>query len=222
MGYLDSEGLGYFWEKVKGYVDENGGTGGQTTLPVKAPLGCIVWWSGTADNIPTGWHICDGTNGTLDLRNKFILAAGTNHAVGETGGSETVKLSLGQMPEHDHGINVASSFQIGSGSNAIIKSSVGVQTNPTIEQGPSRASGSSQPHPNMPPYYTLCAIQKIAPDETDGVQYEAGDGVTFEETESGTKINVDCPIVPITKYEYMSLPDNQKYFANVVYLFLEE
>ena len=66
------------------------------------PVGTIVIWSGTADNIPAGWQLCDGTNGTPDLRDKFVLGAGAAHEVGETGGSEEVTLTVAQMPSHAH------------------------------------------------------------------------------------------------------------------------
>lgn len=46
---------------------------------VKAPVGTIVYWSGSVDNIPAGWHICDGTDGTPDLRNRFIMGAGPDY-----------------------------------------------------------------------------------------------------------------------------------------------
>lgn len=82
-------------------------SGGSDSYLVKAPIGTIVIWSGTADNIPTGWQLCDGTNGTPDLRDKFVLGAGTTHNVGETGGNEEVTLTVEQMPKHNHTYGVA-------------------------------------------------------------------------------------------------------------------
>jgi microcystin-dependent protein len=66
------------------------------------PTGIIAIWSGSQASIPTGWLLCDGTNGTLDLRNKFIVGAGSTYAVGDTGGVDTVTLSVAQMPSHTH------------------------------------------------------------------------------------------------------------------------
>lgn len=54
--------------------------------------GMIVIWSGAIVDIPTGWILCDGNNGTPDLRNKFIVGAGDTYAVDAVGGSLT----------HDH------------------------------------------------------------------------------------------------------------------------
>lgn len=68
--------------------------------------GIIVMWSGAIDKIPTGWLLCDGTNGTPDLRNRFIVGAGTDYSVGNTGGSNNVVLTTSQMPSHTHGGSV--------------------------------------------------------------------------------------------------------------------
>lgn len=54
--------------------------------------GIIVMWSGSESNIPTGWHLCDGTNGTPDLRGRFILGSDSTHSSGSTGGSSTYDL----------------------------------------------------------------------------------------------------------------------------------
>lgn len=39
------------------------------------PIGCIVMWGGSVSNIPSGWRICDGTNNTPDLRDRFVIGA---------------------------------------------------------------------------------------------------------------------------------------------------
>lgn len=178
--YLDANGLNTFWGEVKSYVDRNGGTG-DTTYLVRAPVGTIVIWSGTADNIPTGWQLCDGTNGTPDLRDKFVLVAGTEHGMGETGGSEEVTLTEAQMPTHYH----LEQGDIGGSKLRPIISNAGA--GPAVPGGqgfyfPSQSTytaqsrwanttstGLSQPHPNMPPYYALCYIMKLTADATDGV-----------------------------------------------------
>lgn len=53
------------------------------------PTGAIMMWSGASSAIPTGWVLCDGTNSTPDLRNRFVIGAGSTYAVGATGGSST-------------------------------------------------------------------------------------------------------------------------------------
>ncbi len=65
----------------------------------KVPNGNIALWSGDEATIPQGWRFCDGSNGTPDLRDRFVRGAQT---VGGTGGSDMLQLSPGTMPEHDH------------------------------------------------------------------------------------------------------------------------
>ena len=76
----------------------NGGTGAstasaaRTNLGVAAaafsvPTGGIIMWSGSIASIPTGWFLCDGTNGTPNLTNRFVVMAGGAYAVGASGGS---------------------------------------------------------------------------------------------------------------------------------------
>lgn len=45
------------------------------------PIGSIIMWSGTADTVPDGWHICDGEEGTIDLRDRFVLGGGRMNLV---------------------------------------------------------------------------------------------------------------------------------------------
>ena len=73
------------------------------------PVGLIAMWSGSSDTIPAGWALCNGqtVNGkvTPDLRNRFVFGAGVGTGfrnVGATGGSETVTLTVGQLPAHNH------------------------------------------------------------------------------------------------------------------------
>jgi hypothetical protein len=57
-----------------------------TTAPT-IPSGCIILWSGASGAIPSGYYLCDGNNGTPDLRNRFIVGAGDAYSVNQTGGS---------------------------------------------------------------------------------------------------------------------------------------
>jgi hypothetical protein len=63
------------------------------------PIGGIIMWNGST--IPPNWNLCDGTNGTPNLTDQFILSSGTN-AVNSTGGSSTI--TTDQMPSHTHTI----------------------------------------------------------------------------------------------------------------------
>jgi hypothetical protein len=65
--------------------------------PAGFPSGGIIIWSGASTAIPSGWYLCDGANGTPDLRDRFIVGAGSTYAVGATGGSANATL-----PSHTH------------------------------------------------------------------------------------------------------------------------
>ncbi|GAH45458.1 unnamed protein product, partial [marine sediment metagenome] len=45
-------------------------------IALAIPKHIIAQYHGAIADIPTGWHLCDGTNGTLDLQDKFIVCAG--------------------------------------------------------------------------------------------------------------------------------------------------
>ena len=70
------------------------------------PSGGIIMWSGSVSSLPTGFVLCDGNNSTPDLRDRFIIGSGTNsggtHDVGDTGGSNSLTLTSGQLPAHTH------------------------------------------------------------------------------------------------------------------------
>ena len=61
---------------------------GTPTIPSAFPSGGIIMWSGSQASIPSGWVLCNGSNGTPDLRDRFVIGAGNNYSVGATGGSK--------------------------------------------------------------------------------------------------------------------------------------
>lgn len=65
------------------------------------PRGSIIVW--TSKDIPNGWAICDGTNGTPDMRDKFIVGASNNRDINVTGGHATTAISLEGL-DHYHGV----------------------------------------------------------------------------------------------------------------------
>ena len=90
---------------------------GSTTLKatvgqVGVPVGTIVMWNNRGGaSIPTNWALCDGTNGTPDLRDKFIVGYSTSKAINTTGGSATASgstdatvLTTSQIPSHSHAV----------------------------------------------------------------------------------------------------------------------
>ena len=70
---------------------------GSSSATTAVPVGCILMWSGSIGSIPSGYVICDGTNGTPNLRDRFVVGAGTSYSVGNNGGfaSSGVVTSVG-------------------------------------------------------------------------------------------------------------------------------
>ncbi len=66
------------------------------------PKGAIMMWSGSLSNIPSGWALCNGSNGTPDLRNKFIVGAGDDYVIGNNGGKKEITLEEKYLPPHSH------------------------------------------------------------------------------------------------------------------------
>ena len=82
-----------------------------TTAFVQAaiPSGIILMWSGSIASIPGGWALCNGSNGTPDLRDRFVVGAGSTYAVGATGGANTVTLDATMIPSHTHTVTTTGS-----------------------------------------------------------------------------------------------------------------
>lgn len=81
------------------------------------PPGAVLMFYGTT--IPAGWALCDGTNGTPDLRDRFIVGAGKSYQPNATGGSNSVTLSTTQIPSHTHTITGGShSHTVSGGSHS--------------------------------------------------------------------------------------------------------
>ena len=66
------------------------------------PIGGIILWSGSVASIPANWALCDGTNATPNLVDRFVVGAGSTYAVDATGGAATVTLDDTQIPAHSH------------------------------------------------------------------------------------------------------------------------
>jgi microcystin-dependent protein len=71
-------------------------------LTTLIPTGIILLWSGSIASIPSGWVLCNGSNSTPDLRDRFVVGAGTTYAVNATGGANTVTLDATMIPAHTH------------------------------------------------------------------------------------------------------------------------
>ena len=127
------------------------------------PTGLICMWSGTT--VPTGWALCNGTNGTPDLRDRFIVGSGNSYATGTTGGSNTVTLTTAQMPSHSHSITLAAGkYGHAYGKQDVIYEKAiteGEYWNYESFKPSTNATGSGSAHENRPPYYALAFIMKL-------------------------------------------------------------
>jgi hypothetical protein len=134
-------------------------------------LGGIVMWSGTIENIPIGWKLCDGTEGTVDLRNKFIVGAGDIYSVNDVGGSANAVLvshshtgTTGTSSNHGHNIPATDA---GFGSSNVFFGDTRLGTRGTQAVGNHshtltiNETGQSGTNANLPPYYALAFIQQI-------------------------------------------------------------
>jgi hypothetical protein len=135
------------------------------------PSGCIVMWSGSVASIPSGWYLCNGSNSTPDLRNRFIVGAGSTYAVGATGGSaDAIVVSHTHTATdsgHTHSVAVPATAGADGGGGAIVDGTpAGATTVVNVTSGSTSASisvsttGSSGTNANLPPYYALCYIMK--------------------------------------------------------------
>ena len=130
------------------------GDGSALTGIAGIPTGVIVLWSGAANAIPSGYVLCDGNNSTPDLRDRFIVGAGSTYNVAATGGSATVSLTEAQMPSHVHHVYIATDS---SGPYGHAYASGNNNTQGAIA---TTSKGSGSAHENRPPYYALCYIMK--------------------------------------------------------------
>jgi len=132
--------------------------------------GIITMWSGSIASIPIGWYLCNGSNGTPDLRNKFVVGAGSTYAVGDTGGSaDAVVVSHTHSatvtdPGHGHSGSYfrgdIAQFTISTNSTQQIHGSAGVNSAVTGITVANSTTGVSGTNANLPPYYALAYIMK--------------------------------------------------------------
>jgi len=132
------------------------------------PTGVIVMWSGSIASIPSGWLICDGSNSTPDLRNRFIVGAGSTYSVAGTGGTaDAIVVSHTHTatvtdPGHLHttelsGTSGGSAFGRTGGSSTPNVNTGTATTGITVSNS---TTGSSGTNANLPPYYALAYIMK--------------------------------------------------------------
>jgi hypothetical protein len=142
--------------------------------------GMILMWSGTIATIPSGWYLCNGSNGTPDLRNKFIIGAfsdtsgvaystvtGANTQTGGTKDAIVVShthTATVTDPTHAHTYGSGNRVQGGNDNGVFYDSQNGAfHTTTAASTGISvtnSTTGSSGTDQNLPPYFALAFIMK--------------------------------------------------------------
>ena len=153
------------------------------------PTGMIMIWSGSVATIPTGWVLCNGSNSTPDLRDKFVIGAGNSYAVNGTGGSanavvvshthtatltgttNTDGLHFHNYPKGGASSGPREAVAIDTSDNSAFTPSTNLTTSRGTDEkgshshtvsasGTTDSTGSSGNNANLPPYYALCYIMK--------------------------------------------------------------
>jgi len=156
---------------------------GKISGPGTIPLNGIIMWSGRIKNIPDGWALCNGKNGTPDLSNRFIIGAikddsGVGDTVGNSGGSSTITLTTANMPKHTHTFDdyvlpvrdgaIGSKYTQGWSKETLPKAGIGPQDVDNNNDKalyrrdvPTGETGQGSSFDILPPYYALAFIMRI-------------------------------------------------------------
>ncbi len=168
--------------------------------------GQIVLWWGAVVTIPAGWILCDGNNGTPDLRGKFVPGAGGALDPGDTGGAINHNHDF-TGDGHNHELTLSPVIQVPAGFFS-----------PTTSTNP--ATGTTDNEDGRPPYHALCFIMKVYDDPNTNLElpwpYAAKAIVQFAMLFGNLiiyltfrhKMNTDIkPALPLWKLTRAGVPD---------------
>lgn len=141
------------------------------------PSGCIVMWDGPLSEIPSGWVLCDGNNGTPNLLDRFVRGAPSGADPGSTGGEHTKSLSTSQLSSHNHSPTMSSAGDhshtyrfydngnAGDGTETVVGSSGSADGYTSTDGAHSHtmtidSTGGGGSYDNRPPYYEIAFIMK--------------------------------------------------------------
>jgi microcystin-dependent protein len=130
------------------------------------PANIVIMWSGAILDIPAGWFLCDGQNGTPNLVNRFVVGAGNSYNLDATGGNKdaivvahTHSISYGSVGSHSHTVNYGPSGNgtknRGDRTSVVLVSDTQGSHSHTVTINNAGSSGTDK---NMPPYYALAYI----------------------------------------------------------------
>lgn len=130
----------------------------QQGLNYPVPQYSIILWSGVLATVPPGWAICDGTQGTPDLRDNFVIGAGRTYAAQALGGST----STGPAGTHTHTANNGNAVLVPT----TLAVAAGVGASPVASESDSGHSHTinevgDHTHANLPPFVALYYIMKL-------------------------------------------------------------
>jgi len=143
------------------------------------PTGIIIQWFGSSANIPEGWNLCTGASGTPDMRDRFVVGAGSAYAVGATGGATTFTasgsitisshtISINEIPSHAHTyLDVHHHDWLLALSDVWGSTRAGPRYATTTTAGGGQAHGhtgssiSINEVSSLPQYFALCFLQKV-------------------------------------------------------------
>jgi hypothetical protein len=154
------------------------------------PIGGIIMWSGSVSSVPLNWALCNGLNGTPNLRDKFIVGAGSSYSVASTGGTKDAVVvshshtgsgggsgtgtvsggSSSTAPDYLvlKELNQSNGVQLGGNtynvvaapsSSGTVSGSSATDVNVSITTSTEGVSGVDK---NLPPYYALAYIMRVA------------------------------------------------------------
>jgi len=96
------------------YADNFVGSGSNLTGVEAFVSGMILLWSGSTGSIPSGFVLCNGSNSTPDLRDRFVVGAGNSYSVGNTGGANTRTDTVNISGSDSVNISVSGSGNVGN------------------------------------------------------------------------------------------------------------
>lgn len=141
---------------------------------IETKIGSIALWHGLLADIPKGWQLCDGTNGTPNLLDKFVRSVATAVTEpGDTGGEDTHILTESEIPSHSHGVlessHTHSITDHGTAGATILLRNTGAANSGTVTTSsdalgaPSVGSkGGDTAHENKPSFFELAYIMRVS------------------------------------------------------------